>query len=39
VSPRGYETAEPHGEFDAWTDVDVFIMRANAEPGSSLSAR
>lgn len=32
------ETAAPYGQFDAWTDVDIFILRATVEPEhSSLS--
>lgn len=32
------ETAIPHGQFDTWTDVDVFILRATVEPEHSSSA-
>lgn len=32
------ETVAPHGQFDTWTDVDVFILRATVEPEHSSLA-
>ncbi len=32
------EAADPHGQFDIWTDIDVFILRATADPERSSLA-
>jgi len=32
------ETMDLHGQFDAWTDIDVFILRATIEPKRSSPA-